>query len=91
MVPESVGLEKMLSIKVLVFSVTLVGSNICGRIKFDPRISKEDIITGSSLHFKRSMLKSPSRRVCFFSEVILWSRGLRKSALKEFKGIQGSL
>ena len=68
------GLEKILSVKVLKFSVTLVGNKICGSIRFDPRMSKNDIILGSSSHFNRLRLKSPSRRICFFSDDSLWIR-----------------
>ena len=83
MVPDSVGLEKMLSISVLEYSVTLVGNKICGSIRFEPRVSKKELTSGSESHFKRSMLKSPSRIISFLSEITLCKSGLRKSELNE--------
>ena len=74
-VPDSVGLEKMLSIKVLECSVTLVGRRIWGRIRLEPKMSRKDEESDDSSHFRRSMLKSPDKRICFSSDLILCRTG----------------
>ena len=72
----------MLSIRVLVLLVILVGILIVGKIKLESRISTKLLTTVLESWCNKFILKSPRRTTSFFSLLILSNNGARNFVLK---------
>ena len=76
-----IALLKMLSIKVWLRLVNLVGKVMLGRRLVEYMISRKSETFLFESHFRRSILKSPSDRTSLFQLINYFERGFRYSSL----------
>ena len=88
---KEVEFEKILSIKVEVLEI-LVGKNIRGNKKLQPRVSIKLFTKSEISCFNKSMLKSPRRKTLLDGSFYNFSsKGEIKSFVKSFTGSAGCL